>query len=204
VSVRCGRDEDSPCPVSISSLAVLHNVINKFKLKMTGASGNIGDSADFQKAAAGYFQYSQKYMQRVAIMKANPRKVPVTAGHDIFDINPALIFSKEKPVSSLLSMLGNMHDTDCGLTVYPFEVLYETRSSAAAAFNWKKITPEQLSVFQHLLRMEMQYLAGCTVEWERPAATSDAEDRSEAAAGQSQDTLSIIGASEPQGTAQGE
>ena len=142
---------------------------------MTGASGNIGDSADFQKAAAGYFQYSQKYMQRVAIMKANPRKVPVTAGQDIFDFNPALMFSKDKPVSSLLSMLGNMHDTDCGLTKYPFEVLYENRSSAAAAFNWKKITFEQLSVFQHLLRMEMQYLAGCTVEWEpdgraRPAA----------------------------------
>ena len=171
---------------------------------MTGASGNIGDSADFQKAAACYFQYSQKYMQRVAIMKANPRKVPVTAGQDIFDFNPALIFSKDKAVSSLLSTLGNMPDTDCGLTMYPFEVLYETRSSAAAALNWKKITPEQLSVFQHLLRMEMQYLAGCTVEWERPAATSDAEDRSEAAAGQSQDSLSIIGASEPQGTAQGE
>ena len=54
-------------------------------------------------------------------------------------------------------------------------MLYENRSSAAAAFNWKKITFEQLSVFQHLLRMEMQYLAGCTVEWEpdgraRPAA----------------------------------
>jgi hypothetical protein len=178
-------------------------VINKFKLKMTGASGNIGDSADFQKAAACYFQYSQKYMQRVAIMKANPRKVPVTAGQDIFDFNPALIFSKDKAVSSLLSTLGNMPDTDCGLTMYPFEVLYETRSSAAAALNWKKITPEQLSVFQHLLRMEMQYLAGCTVEWERPAATSDAEDRSEAAAGQSQDSLSIIGASEPQGRAQG-
>ncbi len=123
--VRCGRDEDSPCPVSISGLAVLHNVINKFKLKMTaGAPGNNGDSADLQKAAAGCFQYSQKYMQRVAIMKANPRKVPVTAGSDIFDFNPALVFSKDKPVSSLLSMLGNIHDTDCCLALYPFEALY--------------------------------------------------------------------------------
>ncbi len=121
MSVRCGRDEDSPCPVSISSLAVLHNVINKFKVKMTpSAPGNINDSADFQKAAAGYFQYSQKVTQRIAIMKANPRKVPVTPGSDMFDINPALSFSKDRPVSSLLSMLGNMHDTDCGLTKYPF------------------------------------------------------------------------------------
>ncbi len=156
----------------------------------TSASGNIADSADFQKASAGYFLYPQKYIQREAIMKANPRLVLVAPNGDIFDFNPALVFNREKAVGSLTSKLRNIHDPTCRLYLHPFEMLYEQRSSTAASLNWKKITCNQLTVFPYLLRMEMQYLSGCSVEWQpdgraRPAAAADAEDQSEHAAGQS-------------------
>ncbi len=57
--------------------------------------------------------------------------------------------------------------------------------------------------------MEMQYLAGCSVQWQpgdkaRPVVAADAEDQSELAAGQSRDDMSIINASDPQARAQGE
>ena len=104
-------------------------------------------------------------MQRVSMMKANPRLEPVAPEGDLFNVNPAYLLDKTK-ITAFSCKLGDaVLDPNCSLTFHRFEALYEKRNLAAAALNMKKVTSDQLTELQHLLRMDMQYLAGCSVEW---------------------------------------
>ena len=196
MSIRSLRDDESPCPVTIDSLVGINNSINKIKLKLSGSATTNLDSAEFQKHAVGWNAYSKKFMQRVALMKQNPRLEPVAPEADLFNVNPAYLLDKTK-ITAFSCKLGiAVLDPICHLTTHRFEALYEKRNLAAAALNMKKVTSDQLTELQHLLRMDMQYLAGCSVEWRAddgaaPAAKG-AAPAAKGAAGAVDASLSIL------------
>jgi hypothetical protein len=159
------RNDEAACPVTIDSLVALNNVLNRIKLKLSGSATASLDTTEFQKCAIGWNEYSKKFMQRVTLMKQNPRIEPVKPEGDQFSVNPDYILDKTK-ITLFSSKLGDaVLDPICHLTTHRFEALYEKRNLAAAALNMKKVTSDQLTELQHLLRMDMQYLAGCSVEW---------------------------------------
>ena len=80
-------------------------------------------------------------------------------------MNPAYLLDKQRKTSFTCKLGDAVLDPICALTTHRFEALYETRCLAAAALNLRKVTFDQLTEFQHLLRMDIQYLAGCSVEW---------------------------------------
>jgi hypothetical protein len=190
------RDDDAPCPVTIESLVGLNNAINKFKHKLSGSATTTVDSAEFQRHAIGWNTYSKKFMQRVALMKQYPRLEPVVPQSDQFTVNPAYQFDKAR-ITLFSCILGDaVLDPVCQLTTHRFEALYEKRNLAAAALNMKKVTSDQLTELQHLLRMDMQYLAGCSLEWRAddgaaPAANG-AAPAANGAAGAVDANLSIL------------
>jgi hypothetical protein len=171
----------------MEGLVAFNNVINKFRSRMSNNSqGNICEVVDFQRTSAGWAEYSKKFMQRVAIMKAHPRLEPVRPEGDVFDLNPAFHMDKFRHASFTCKLGDAMPDPSCHLTFHRFEALYEARNIAVAATNLKRVTPDQLTTLQHLLRMDIQYLAGCSVEWKAadgapPAKTKPTAPRPEAA-----------------------
>ena len=196
MSIRCLRNDEAPCPVTIDSLVALNNVLNRIKLKLSGSATTSLDTTEFQKCAIGWNEYSKKFMQRVALMKQHPRIEPVKPEGDQFSVNPAYILDKTR-ITLFSCKLGDaVLDPICHLTTHRFEALYEKRNLAAAALNMKKVTSDQLSELQNLLRMDMQYLAGCSLEWRAddgaaPAANG-AAPAAKGAAGAVDANLSIL------------
>ena len=196
MSIRCLRNDEAPCPVTIDSLVALNNVLNRIKLKLSGSATTSLDTTEFQKCAIGWNEYSKRFMQRVALMKQNPRLEPVAPEGDLFNVNPAYLLDKTK-ITLFSCKLGDaVLDPICQLTTHRFEALYEKRNLAAAALNMKKVTSDQLTELQHLLRMDMQYLAGCSLEWRAddgaaPAANG-AAPAAKGAAGAVDANLSIL------------
>ena len=91
------RDIDKPCPISIQSLATLHNYITKFKVETPNAilSEEILKSPTIRPLWAGWTELHQKHASRVRLMNAaGPRLEPVKEGTSIVNVNPALFFSK--------------------------------------------------------------------------------------------------------------
>ena len=196
MSIRCLRNDEAPCPVTIDSLVGINNSINKIKLKLSGSATTNLDSAEFQKHAVGWNAYSKKFMQRVALMKQHPRIEPVKPEGDQFSVNPAYILDKTRITLFSCKLGVAVLDPVCQLTTHRFEALYEKRNLAAAALNMKKVTSDQLTELQHLLRMDMQYLAGCSLEWRAddgaaPAANG-AAPAAKGAAGAVDANLSIL------------
>ena len=196
MSIRSLRDDEAPCPVTIDSLVALNNVLNRIKLKLFGSATTSLDTTEFQKCAIGWNEYSKKFMQRVALMKQNPRIEPVKPEGDQFSVNPAYILDKTKITLFSCKLGVAVLDPVCQLTTHRFEALYEKRNLAAAALNMKKVTSDQLTELQNLLRMDMQYLAGCSLEWRAddgaaPAANG-AAPAAKGAAGAVDANLSIL------------
>ena len=104
MSIRSLRNDEAPCPVTIDSLAALNNVLNRIKLKLSGNATTSLDSTDFHRHAVGWNEYSKKFMQRVSMMKANPRLEPVKPEGDHFTINPAYLMDKQKITSFRASL----------------------------------------------------------------------------------------------------
>ena len=196
MSIRCLRNDEAPCPVTIDGLVALNNVLNRIKLKLSGSATTSLDTIEFQRCAIGWNEYSKKFMQRVALMKQHPRIEPVKPEGDQFSVNPAYQLDKTK-ITLFSSKLGDaVLDPICHLTTHRFEALYEKRNLAAAALNMKKVTSDQLTELQNLLRMDMQYLAGCSLEWRAddgaaPAAKG-AAPAAKGAAGAVDANLSIL------------
>ena len=196
MSIRCLRNDEAPCPVTIDSLVALNNVLNRIKLKLSGSATASLDTTEFQKCAIGWNEYSKKFMQRVTLMKQNPRIEPVKPEGDQFSVNPAYILDKTRITLFSCKLGVAVLDPVCQLTTHRFEALYEKRNLAAAALNMKKVTSDQLTELQHLLRMDMQYLAGCSLEWRAddgaaPAANG-AAPAAKGAAGAVDANLSIL------------
>ena len=196
MSIRCLRNDEAPCPVTIDSLVALNNVLNRIKLKLSGSATASLDTTEFQKCAIGWNEYSKKFMQRVALMKQHPRIEPVKPEGDQFSVNPAYILDKTRITLFSCKLGVAVLDPVCQLTTHRFEALYEKRNLAAAALNMKKVTSDQLTELQHLLRMDMQYLAGCSLEWRAddgaaPAANG-AAPAAKGAAGAVDANLSIL------------
>ena len=196
MSIRCLRNDEAPCPVTIDSLVALNNVLNRIKLKLSGSATTSLDSPEFQRHAVGWNEYSKKFMQRVALMKQHPRIEPVKPEGDQFSVNPAYLFDKTRITLFSCKLGVAVLDPVCQLTTHRFEALYEKRNLAAAALNMKKVTSDQLTELQHLLRMDMQYLAGCSLEWRAddgaaPAANG-AAPAAKGAAGAVDANLSIL------------
>ena len=196
MSIRCLRNDEAPCPVTIDSLVALNNVLNRIKLKLSGSATTSLDTIEFQKCAIGWNEYSKKFMQRVALMKQHPRIEPVKPEGDQFSVNPAYILDKTRITLFSCKLGVAVLDPVCQLTTHRFEALYEKRNLAAAALNMKKVTSDQLTELQHLLRMDMQYLAGCSLEWRAddgaaPAANG-AAPAAKGAAGAVDANLSIL------------
>ena len=196
MSIRCLRNDEAPCPVTIDSLVALNNVLNRIKLKLSGSATTSLDTIEFQRCAIGWNEYSKKFMQRVTLMKQNPRIEPVKPEGDQFSVNPAYILDKTRITLFSCKLGVAVLDPVCQLTTHRFEALYEKRNLAAAALNMKKVTSDQLTELQHLLRMDMQYLAGCSLEWRAddgaaPAANG-AAPAAKGAAGAVDANLSIL------------
>ena len=196
MSIRCLRNDEAPCPVTIDSLVALNNVLNRIKLKLSGSATTSLDTVEFQRCAIGWNEYSKKFMQRVALMKQHPRIEPVKPEGDQFSVNPAYILDKTRITLFSCKLGVAVLDPVCQLTTHRFEALYEKRNLAAAALNMKKVTSDQLTELQHLLRMDMQYLAGCSLEWRAddgaaPAANG-AAPAAKGAAGAVDANLSIL------------
>ena len=196
MSIRCLRNDEAPCPVTIDSLVALNNVLNRIKLKLSGSATTSLDTIEFQRCAIGWNEYSKKFMQRVALMKQHPRIEPVKPEGDQFSVNPAYILDKTRITLFSCKLGVAVLDPVCQLTTHRFEALYEKRNLAAAALNMKKVTSDQLTELQHLLRMDMQYLAGCSLEWRAddgaaPAANG-AAPAAKGAAGAVDANLSIL------------
>ena len=196
MSIRCLRNDEAPCPVTIDSLVALNNVLNRIKLKLSGSATASLDTTEFQKCAIGWNEYSKKFMQRVALMKQHPRIEPVKPEGDQFSVNPAYILDKTRITLFSCKLGVAVLDPVCQLTTHRFEALYEKRNLAAAALNMKKVTSDQLTELQNLLRMDMQYLAGCSLEWRAddgaaPAANG-AAPAAKGAAGAVDANLSIL------------
>ena len=196
MSIRCLRNDEAPCPVTIDSLVALNNVLNRIKLKLFGSATTSLDTTEFQKCAIGWNEYSKKFMQRVALMKQHPRIEPVKPEGDQFSVNPAYILDKTRITLFSCKLGVAVLDPVCQLTTHRFEALYEKRNLAAAALNMKKVTSDQLTELQNLLRMDMQYLAGCSLEWRAddgaaPAANG-AAPAAKGAAGAVDANLSIL------------
>ena len=99
-------------------------------------------------------------------MTAEDRTEPETAGDDLVEIKPAMIIGpKEK--TSLYSCKLEAELEVPGGTHLPFVTLYDRRSAEynSIKLSFEKIKLDQLTVFQHLVRMEIQYLAGCDIVW---------------------------------------
>ena len=132
MSIRCLRNDEAPCPVTIDSLVALNNVLNRIKLKLSGSATTSLDTIEFQRCAIGWNEYSKKFMQRVALMKQNPRLEPVAPEADLFNVNPAYLLDKAK-ITAFSCKLGDaVLDPYCSLTTHRFETLYEKRKTNSA------------------------------------------------------------------------
>ena len=141
MSIRCLRNDEAPCPVTIDSLVALNNVLNRIKLKLSGSATTSLDTIEFQRCAIGWNEYSKKFMQRVALMKQHPRIEPVKPEGDQFSVNPAYILDKTRITLFSCKLGVAVLDPVCQLTTHRFEALYEKRNLAAAALNMKKSPP---------------------------------------------------------------
>ena len=94
--------------------------------------------------------------------------MPETEGDDMVEVKPQMVTgpAASDKVSQYSCKLSPEIEVTGG-PILPFVTVYDRRS---ADYNniklcFAKIQLDQLNIFQHLVRMEIQYLAGCNIVW---------------------------------------
>ena len=116
----------------------------------------------------GWADYQNKYASRNTAMSAEDRTEPETDGDDIFELKPQMLIgpSTGDKVSQYSCKLSPELEVTGG-PILPFVTEYDRRSAEYNTIKlcFEKIKVDQLNIFQHLVRMEIQYLASCDVVW---------------------------------------
>jgi hypothetical protein len=152
---------------------MLHNTIVNFRLK-NADGGDLSKDTAYAKHAQNWNKYQKKFASRSERMRKSPRIEPVFPGKDIvtFSSNCALIGTltnlslgsrREDKCTSITCKLFPESDSGGLPTIY--HEVYDRRCREYNNTNVTKITSDQLANFQSLVRMEIQYLASCDVEW---------------------------------------
>ncbi len=94
--------------------------------------------------------------------------MPETEGDDMVEVKPQMVTgpaASDKVSQYSCKLLPEIEVT--GGPILPFVTVYDRRSSEynSIKLSFEKIKLDQLIVFQHLVRMEIQYLASCDVVW---------------------------------------
>ncbi len=144
-----------------------------FRLK-NADGGDLSKDTAYAKHAQNWNKYQKKFASRSERMRKSPRIEPVFPGKDIvtFSSNCALIGTltnlslgsrREDKCTSITCKLFPESDSGGLPTIY--HEVYDRRCREYNNTNVTKITSDQLANFQSLVRMEIQYLASCDVEW---------------------------------------
>ena len=101
-------------------------------------------------------------------MSAEERTVPETEGDDMVEVKPQMVTgpAASDKVSQYSCKLSPEIEVTGG-PILPFVTVYDRRSAEYNTIKlcFEKIKVDQLNIFQHLVRMEIQYLAGCNIVW---------------------------------------
>ena len=91
-----------------------------------------------------------------------------TEGDDMVEVKPQMVTgpAASDKVSQYSCKLSPEIEVTGG-PILPFVTVYDRRSADYNTIKlcFTKIQLDQLNIFQHLVRMEIQYLAGCDIVW---------------------------------------
>ena len=179
LSLRTKKPDDVACPVDISSLCTLHNIIAAHRLNPKNKDGfNLSTDQAFAKQSHNWNQYQKKYASREEYMKKSNQVEPVFPGKELISLpaNNALIGTLEdlslgtktsEKRSSITCAL--LPEQDVEGPPLQFYQLYNKRNVAFKNTVLSKlITLDQLANFQQLVRMDIQFLSSVDVEWQEP------------------------------------
>ena len=178
LSLRTKKPDDMPCPVDISSLCNLHNMIAAHRLNPKNSHGFIlSTDAALAKLLTNWTHYQKKYASRVDHMKKSIRVDPVFPGKELVSLtaNNALIGTLEDlTLGSKLSEKRSsiscalLPEKDVEGPPMQFYQVYQNRNSLyfkSITFS-KTSTLDALANFQQLVRMDIQFLSSLDVEWQ--------------------------------------
>ena len=153
-------------------LTLHYNAIAAVKNKLQdGNTSNLTADAGFRKHERAWRDYQTKWVARHKRMGDSPRTAPVHDAADVFTLNPQLITSRTEKCATLSCQLLPEKES-AGAQNMSFADLYERRCKDYNSCNWTKVSSENLANYLLLVRMEIQYLAGCDVEWKSDASAS--------------------------------
>ena len=153
-------------------LAAHYNAIAAVKVKLQdGSTSNLTADAGFRKHERAWRDYQTKWVARHKRMCDSPRTAPVHDAADVFTLNPPLITSKLEKCATLSCKLLPEKESG-GAQNMSFADLYERRCKDYNSCTWSKASSDNLANYLLLVRMEIQYLAGCDVEWKSDASAS--------------------------------
>ena len=149
------RDDDAPCPITITGLAKLYNAVTQFRIDNDNG-GNFSQylqdpSKKLCKAAqpewSGWQTYHAKYVARVRkLNEGGERLIPVQKGANIYSVTPALMTMRKGAVDGTI---------DCALKVstglgvgLSFIERYETANYVYDQSNVKKLSAPQVNNFK--------------------------------------------------------
>jgi hypothetical protein len=119
----------------------------------------------------GWVEVQKKYGARTKIMETGDRTEPDTPEYEIFTCKPQMLIDNTR-ISTYSCKLSPEAEISGG-PIHPFATVYGRRCAeynSSIKGNFHKLTAEQLICFQHLVRMEIQYLFGCDVVWKSSGA----------------------------------
>ena len=161
------RKGTRPCPVSIPGLLDLHNAIVKFRnahedsITKLNLTTHLTSKSEYKRAWDGWPEYAKNYTARIGFIKAAPRLEPTVEGTEYITLNPGFLVKKREHTTTIKCSLVPKEDGTPFVTGY--EAAWKDYNSYASSM--AKIGAEQVNKFCNLLVMEIQYLAGCDVEW---------------------------------------
>ena len=182
LSRRGSARDTGPCPVSISSLCEMHNIVANFRFNNPDGGDLTKDTA-FNNLCKNWGLYQKKYDSRTKFMKQAPRIYAVLQDREIVNLPASCALlgtlsdlavggKTDKPCSSFSCSLRPERDNSS--PPIAFSDLYAKRCTTYNETKLNKITVDQLINFQLLVRKEIQYLASCDVEWQ-PSSGKNAE-----------------------------
>jgi hypothetical protein len=161
------RKASKPCPVSIQGLLDLHNAVVKFRIRheksisKENLSAYLTNKTEYKKAWEGWPEYAKNYTARIDFIKAEPRLEPTVEGTEYITLNPGFLVKKKEHTTTIKCSLVPKEDGTPFVTGY--EAAWKDYNSYVSSM--AKISAEHVNKFCNLLVMEIQYLAGCDVEW---------------------------------------
>jgi hypothetical protein len=155
-------------------LCALHSAVATFRFNNSDG-GDLAKETGFNNLYKNWNLYQKKYVSRTEFMKQAPRINAVLKGRETVNLPSSCALlgtlsdlavggKTDKACSSFTCALRPERDN--GSPPLAFAEAYSRRCATYNTTNLAKITVDQLINFQILVRMEIQYLASCDVEWQ--------------------------------------